>query len=109
MVTTPLQKAAQKALHQMKMENWNWASTASTAEKRSAHSELRKALDAEIAQSVEPEPVAWMRDWSPDEEIVDTDVVTTDYNEAHSPTMDCHNIRPLPAPTPATSHDTSAT
>ena len=54
---TPLQKAAQKALHQMKMENWNWASTASTNEKRSAHSELQKALDAEIAQAVEP--FAW--------------------------------------------------
>jgi hypothetical protein len=39
-------KAAQKALHQMAMENWNWSSCASTDEKRSAYVELQKALEA---------------------------------------------------------------
>ena len=47
------------------------------------------------------EPVAWMYDWHADGEIV-SDWVSWDYDEAHSPTMGCHNIRPLyarPQPT----------
>jgi hypothetical protein len=44
--------------------------------------------------AVEQEPVAWMYDWHADGEIV-SDWVSWDYDEAHSPTMGCHNIRPL--------------
>jgi hypothetical protein len=40
------------------------------------------------------EPVAWLYDWHADGEIV-SDWVSRDYDEAHSPTMGCHNIRPL--------------
>jgi hypothetical protein len=40
------------------------------------------------------DPVAWMYDWYADGIIV-ADWVSRDYDEAHSPTMGCHNIRPL--------------
>lgn len=46
-----LQKAAQQALHQMAMENWNWASTASNDAKRGVYVELQKALEAEQVPS----------------------------------------------------------
>jgi hypothetical protein len=49
------------------------------------------------------EPVAWMYDWEIDGEVV-RDWISGDYDEAHSPTMRCHNIRPLyttPQPAPA--------
>jgi hypothetical protein len=44
-------------------------------------------------------PVAYMFDWYPahddgGDELI-RDRVTTDYDEAHSPTMGCYNIRPL--------------
>ena len=48
---TPLQQAAQQALHQMAMENWNWASTTSNDTKRSVYVELQKALTDEQAQT----------------------------------------------------------
>lgn len=41
------------------------------------------------------EPVAWMYDWYADENEVVTDWISKDYEEANSPTMGCHNIRPL--------------
>jgi hypothetical protein len=40
------------------------------------------------------EPVAWLYDWKA-EGITLSDCVSLDYDEAHSPTMGCHNIRPL--------------
>lgn len=40
------------------------------------------------------EPVAWMYDWEAEGETV-TNWLTSDYDEAHSPTMGCTNIRPL--------------
>ena len=51
----------------------------------------------------EPEPVAWMYDWYDETEDIDGvpiggivhDWISKDYDEAHSPTMGCHNIRPL--------------
>ena len=50
-----------------------------------------------------PEPVAWMYDWYDETEDIDgapvggivNDWISKDYDEAHSPTMGCHNIRPL--------------
>ena len=49
------------------------------------------------------EPVAWMYDWYDETEDIDGvpiggivhDWISKDYDEAHSPTMGCHNIRPL--------------
>lgn len=49
------------------------------------------------------EPVAWMYDWYDETEDIDgvpiggivSDCISKDYDEAHSPTMGCHNIRPL--------------
>jgi hypothetical protein len=49
----------------------------------------------------EAAPVAWMYDWDQFEGEVVRDWVSQDYDEAHSPTLGCHNIRPLythPAP-----------
>ena len=51
----------------------------------------------------EHEPVAWMYDWYDETEDIDgvpiggivSDCISKDYDEAHSPTMGCHNIRPL--------------
>ena len=59
--------------------------------------ELRDAI--EQAQ----DPVAWMYDWYDETEDIDGvpiggivhDWISKDYDEAHSPTMGCHNIRPL--------------
>ena len=39
-------------------------------------------------------PVAWIYDWDAEGELV-RDWISTNYDEAHSPTMGCHNIRPL--------------
>lgn len=56
----------------------------------------RRAAPKQAAQ--EPaeaqEPIAWMYDWDADGEVV-RDWVSRDYDEAHSPTNGCHNIRPL--------------
>ena len=60
---------------------------------------LREALAEQPAQ----EPVAWMYDWYAEDEDLDgnptggivNDWISKDYDEAHSPTMGCHNIRPL--------------
>ena len=40
------------------------------------------------------EPVAWMYDWDAEGESV-KDWLSKDYDEAHSPSMGCYNIRPL--------------
>ena len=72
---------------------------------RSAHA--IEALRAGLAQP-EPEPVAWMYDWYDETEDIDGvpiggivhDWISKDYDEAHSPTMGCHNIRPLYATPP---------
>lgn len=61
-----------------------------------------EALRARLAQP-EQEPVAWMYDWYDETEDIDGvpiggivhDWISKDYDEAHSPTMGCHNIRPL--------------
>jgi hypothetical protein len=50
----------------------------------SGHREPQQAL----------EPVAWMYDWDAEGESV-KDWLSKDYDEAHSPSMGCHNIRPL--------------
>ena len=68
------------------------------------------ALRAELEAIKSAEPVAWIYDWYADDgsgicEPV-TDWVTRNYKEAHSPTMGCHNVRPLythPAPVAAKS------
>lgn len=51
---------------------------------------------AALEQFVKPadEPVAWMYDWDAEGESV-KDWLSKDYDEAHSPSMGCHNIRPL--------------
>ena len=51
------------------------------------------ALNAALAEPMQ-EPVAWMYDWEAEEETI-TNWLTSDYDEAHSPTMRCTNIRPL--------------
>ena len=64
--------------------------------------EAAEALRARLAQP-EQEPVAWMYDWYDETEDIDgvpiggivSDCISKDYDEAHSPTMGCHNIRPL--------------
>jgi len=64
--------------------------------------EATDALRAALAQP-EQEPVAWMYDWYDETEDIDGvpiggivhDWISKDYDEAHSPTMGCHNIRPL--------------
>ena len=64
--------------------------------------EAAEALRARLAQP-EQEPVAWMYDWYDETEDIDgvpvggiiNDWISKDYDEAHSPTMGCHNIRPL--------------
>ena len=61
---------------------------------------LRAALSQ--GETAEPQPVAWMYDWTADGELV-RDWISSDYEESHSPTNDCHNIRPLysaPSPCP---------
>ena len=42
----------------------------------------------------EQQPIAWMYDWQAEGEIV-RDWMSQDYDEAHSTTLECHNIRPL--------------
>jgi hypothetical protein len=41
------------------------------------------------------EPVAWMYDFHADYDEIAKDWLSHDYEESHSPTMGCHNIRPL--------------
>lgn len=49
------------------------------------------------------EPIAWIYDWYAEDEDIDgvptgglvNDWITANYDEAHSPTNGCHNIRPL--------------
>jgi hypothetical protein len=57
------------------------------------------ALRTELQALREQEPVAWQYDWYTDDgegnSVVMTDWITSDHDEAHSPTMGCHNIRPL--------------
>ena len=63
--------------------------------------ELDRELDAMRAQIGQGEPVAWMYDWMSDGDDVVRNWISRDYAEAHSPTIGCHNIRPLytnPAP-----------
>ena len=62
----------------------------------------------ELYDAKAQEPVAWMYDWytaageaDNGDEVINW--LSTDYDEAHSPTMGCHNIRPLyarPVPFP---------
>jgi hypothetical protein len=57
----------------------------------------------EHQQAEKQEPVAWMYDWWDESEDLDgvptggeiCDCITKDYDEAHSPTNGCHNIRSL--------------
>lgn len=55
--------------------------------------------EASAAPATAPEPVAWMFDWYAEPgdggDGLIRDWLTTSYDEAHSPTMGCHNIRPL--------------
>jgi len=63
---------------------------------------LQKALAEQPAQ--QQEPVAWMYDWISDGQeggTVVRDWISADYDEAHSPTNGCHNIRPLYTSPPA--------
>ena len=60
---------------------------------------LRAAIKQALAAPVQ-EPVAWMYDWEIEGEVV-RDWVSQDYDEAHSPTMGCHNIRALYTTPPA--------
>lgn len=61
------------------------------------------ACDARCLPQGEQEPVAWMYDWYAEDEDLDgvptggifNDWISKDYDEAHSPTMGCYNIRPL--------------
>ena len=72
------------------------------SERNTKHSEAIEAIRARLTQP-EPEPVAWMYDWYDETEDIDGvpiggivhDWISKDYDEAHSPTMGCHNIRPL--------------
>jgi hypothetical protein len=64
----------------------------------------QEAMDAlhQLLEQPEPvqEPVAWMYDWEAEGELV-RNWVSQYYDEAHSPTMGCHNIRPLYTTPPA--------
>ena len=63
----------------------------------------QKSMNEGLRKMVEQEPVAWMYDWYDETEDIDgvpiggivSDCISKDYDEAHSPTMGCHNIRPL--------------
>ncbi len=65
--------------------------------------QIARMLNAFKLPTGEQEPVAWMYDWWGESEDIDgvpqggevCDWLTKDYDEAHSPTMGCHNIRPL--------------
>jgi hypothetical protein len=63
---------------------------------------------APATQQEAQEPHGWLYDWVSDEDEVVRDWFSTDYDEAHSPTMQAHNIRPLyttPQPSPAAQGD----
>jgi hypothetical protein len=53
-----------------------------------------EALKAELAAIHAQPVVAWKYDWYAEDGAV-TDWLTSNYDEAHSPTMGCHNIQPL--------------
>lgn len=60
-----------------------------------------KAPCGEVSEK--PSPIGYLYDWVSDDGVV-RDWFSQDYDEAHSPTNQCHNIRPLythPAPHPA--------
>ena len=82
---TTLENAARQALEKMEymMAHGEWYAPEQAIEA------LRQALDQR-----KQEPVAWMYDWESDGGTV-TNWLTSDYDEAHSPTMGCTNIRPL--------------
>ena len=68
------------------------------------HARMQEEID-ELRDAIEQaqDPVAWMYDWYDETEDIDGvpiggivhDWISKDYDEAHSPTMGCHNIRPL--------------
>lgn len=60
-----------------------------------------KAPCGEVSEKLSP--IGYLYDWVSDDGVV-RDWFSQDYDEAHSPTNQCHNIRPLythPAPHPA--------
>lgn len=81
-------KAAQLALDAMKSHGS--AFLGHEKEYAKAMVDLEQALEQQPAD----EPVAWMYDWDAEGESV-KDWLSKDYDEAHSPSMGCHNIRPL--------------
>ena len=96
---TNLREAAQMALNALEKLNQDGWILADFEDEVYASIE---ALRAVLAQP-EQEPVAWMYDWYDETEDIDgvpvggiiNDWISKDYDEAHSPTMGCHNIRPL--------------
>ena len=71
-----------------------WGETSAGAE--FGANKLKQIAEA-LAQS-EQEPVAWMYDWiayGEEGETVIRDWISANYDESHSPTAGCHNIRPL--------------
>ncbi len=67
------------------------------------HSNDTSAERVAKAEEQRHKPVAWMYDWYAEDEDIDgvptggivNDWISKDYDESHSPTMGCHNIRPL--------------
>lgn len=91
---TNLEKAARQALEALIASHGELdIRLASHDERLSKNKKAITALRQALEQPAK-EPVAWMYDWHADGEDV-TDWVSRDYDEAHSPTMGCHNIRPL--------------
>ena len=82
---TTLENAARQALEKMEymMSHGEWY------EPEQAIKALRKALEQPSQK-----PVAWIYD-KKTEGVTVTDWLTSNYNEAHSPTMEGTNIRPL--------------
>jgi hypothetical protein len=83
-----LKEAARQALEELKYMTLGTIS--------GGNDSARKAIVA-LQQALEQpadEPVAWMYDWDAEGESV-KDWLSKDYDEAHSPSMRCHNIRPL--------------
>lgn len=64
----------------------------------------RAVAENEQLKAQQQEPVAWLYDWiayGHEGETVVRDWISADYDEAHSPTSGCHNIRPLYTSQPA--------
>ena len=81
-----LTRDALAALHQALEQPVNWQ-------------EIECPCCGDLARAFPPaqpkqEPVAWIYDWKT-EGVTVTDYLTSNYDEAHSPTMGCTNIRPL--------------